>query len=409
MGPRTTDEDKVFSTRRTLISSPSQSYVVLKRFDTVVKNGILVDPGTGSQSRADVGVKNGVIEEVTKEISEREASMTIDAKGKMVLPGLVDLHVHVFEGVSHYGINADQYCLKSGATTVLDAGSAGADTFHGFRKYVIDVSETRIFAMLNISSMGMISPVVGELEEIRFADVQKAVRVCEKNRDVIMGIKVRLSKHLVGNNGLLPLTKAKEASEATGRPIMVHVGDTPGPLGEILNEMRKGDVLTHCFTGLAHGILDSRGEVITEARSAVERGVILDVGHGQGSFSFEIARKALEQGVEPKTISSDLHTYNINGPVFDLLTTASKFIHLGLPMNHVLEKVTSIPAAFLGLQDKVGTVRAGAFADLVLVGLERGEFLFEDSYKNKETAKERMRPLMVMKGGKVRYDQRLSA
>lgn len=374
-----------------------------------MKNGIVTDPSTASQSRADIGVRNGVIEEVTKEISEREASLTIDAKGKMVLPGLVDLHVHVFEGVSHYGINADQYCLKSGATTVLDAGSAGADTFYGFRRYVVDVSETRIFAMLNISSMGMISPVVGELEEIRFADVQKAVRVCEKNRDVIMGIKVRLSKHLVGNNGLLPLKKAKEASEATGRPVMVHVGDTPGPLGEILNEMGKGDVLTHCFTGLPNGIIDSRGEVIAEARSAVERGVILDVGHGQGSFSFEIARKAIQQGVEPKTISSDLHTYNINGPVFDLFTTASKFMHLGLPMNRVLEKITSIPATFLGLQDQVGTVRTGAFADLVLVELERGEFLFEDSYKNKETAKERMRPLMVMKGGKVRYDRLSSA
>ncbi len=386
-----------------------QSPVELKRFDTVVKNGLVIDPSAGSQSRADVGVKGGVIEEVGKEISEREASSTVDAKGKIILPGLVDLHVHVFEGVSHYGINADQYCLKSGATTVLDAGSAGADTFHGFRRYVIDVSETRIFAMLNISSMGMISPVVGELEEIRFADVQKAVSVCEKNRDVIMGIKVRLSKHLVGNNGLLPLKKAKEAAEATGRPIMVHVGDTPGPLGEILDQMRKGDVLTHCFTGLPNGILDSRGEVITEARGAVERGVILDVGHGQGSFSFGIARKALEQGVEPKTISSDLHTYNINGPVFDLLTTASKFMHLGMPMKHVLEKITSIPATFLGQQDKVGTVRAGAFADLVLVELERGEFLFEDSYKNKETAKERLRPLMVMKGGKVRYDRLSSA
>ena len=215
--------------------APRPVPIELKRFDTVVKNGIVIDPSTASQSRADIGVRNGVIEEVTKEISEQEASLTIDAKGKMVLPGLVDLHVHVFEGVSHYGINADQYCLKSGATTVLDAGSAGADTFYGFRRYVIDVSETRIFAMLNISSMGMISPVVGELEEIRFADVQKAVRVCEKNRDVIMGIKVRLSKHLVGNNGLLPLKKAKEASEATGRPVMVHVGDTPGPLGEILN------------------------------------------------------------------------------------------------------------------------------------------------------------------------------
>jgi dihydroorotase len=375
----------------------------------VVKNGLVIDPSRGSQSRADIGIKNGVIEEVKKGIPESDAISTIEAKGKMVLPGLVDLHVHVFEGVSHYGINADQYCLKSGATTVMDAGSAGADTFQGFRRYVIDVSETRIFAMLNISSSGMISPVVGELEDIRQADVQKAVRVCEKNKDVIMGIKVRLSKHLVGANGVVPLKRAKEASEATGRPIMVHIGDTPGPLGEILNKMRKGDILTHCFTGLPHGIVDSRGDVIPEARSAVERGVIFDVGHGQGSFSFGIAKKALEQGVEPRTISSDLHTYNINGPVFDLLTTASKFMHLGLSMNHVLEKVTTIPATFLGLQDKIGTVKTGAFADILVVELERGEFPLVDSYGNKESAKERLKLLMVMKGGKVHHNRLSSA
>ncbi len=172
----------------------------------------MVDPLQGMHEVTDVALKEGLVAKVERGLSEDDAVEVVDATDKIVCPGFVDLHVHVYEGVSHYGINADEHCLKMGSTTVLDAGSAGADTFMGFRKYVIEVSETRIFAMLNISSLGMISPAVGELEDIRYADVQKAVRVCEKNKDVIMGIKVRLSREMVGNNGLQPLMKAKEAA-----------------------------------------------------------------------------------------------------------------------------------------------------------------------------------------------------
>jgi len=373
----------------------------LKAYDTIIHEGMMIDPLQGMHEVTDVAIKDGMVAKVGRGLSEDDAVEVIDATDKIVCPGFVDLHVHVYEGVSHYGINADEHCLKMGSTTVLDAGSAGADTFMGFRKYVIEVSETRIFAMLNISSLGMISPVIGELEDIRYADVQKAVKVCEKNKDVIMGIKVRLSREMVGNNGLQPLMKAKEAAEAVGRPIMVHIGDTPSPLREILIELRQGDILTHCFTGLPNGIIDKDGEVIPEAREAMKRGVIFDVGHGQGSFSFDIARNALQQGVEPNTISSDLHSYNVNGPVFDLATTASKFIHLGLPIDGVIAKITCIPADFLGLQGTIGTLRTGANADLVVLREESGNFVLEDSYGRKENTNHRLNPIMIMKGGHV--------
>jgi dihydroorotase len=364
---------------------------------------MLIDPLQEIHEVTDVAIKNGVVAKVGRGLSEDQAVKVVDATGKIVCPGFIDLHVHVYEGVSHYGISVDEHCLKMGSTTVLDAGSAGADTFMGFRKYVIEVSETRIFAMLNISSLGMISPIIGELEDIRYADVQKAVKICEKNKGVIMGIKVRLSREVVGNNGLQPLMKAKEAAEAVGRPIMVHIGDTPTPLREILVELRKGDILTHCFTGLPNGIIGKDGNVIPEAREAMKRGVIFDVGHGKGSFSFDVARNSLQQGIEPNTISSDLHSYNVNGPVFDLATTASKFIHLGLPIENVIAKITRIPGNFLGLLGTIGTLKMGAIADLVVLTKETGDFVLEDSYGKKENTNQKLKPTMVMKGGRVIY------
>ena len=361
------------------------------------------------EDKVDLAIKDGVVTESAKGISEDAANKTIDARGRLVSPGFVDIHVHVFPGVSHYGIDADTYCLKKGTTTVLDAGSSGADTFEGFRRYVVDVSQTRIKALLNISGTGMISPVVGELEDIRNADPQRAIDVCEKNRDVIIGIKVRLSRHLTGKNAMAALENALTASDVLKMPMMVHVGELPpgepaAPIAEILAKMRKGDALTHCFTGLANGILGPDGTVIPEAKDAMRRGVNFDVGHGQGSFSFKVAREAMSQGVEPNTISSDLHRYNTEGPVFDLATTASKFLNLGMPLSKVISKITSVPAEFLGLAGKVGTLRDGALADVVICDEEEGEFVLEDTVGVKEVGRRLLRPVCIIKGGRVVID-----
>ena len=279
-------------------------------YDLLIKDGTIVDPYQKLHEKRDIAICHGLIDSMKKEISADQAKETINAMGHIVTPGLVDLHVHVYPGVSHYGIDPDPYSLTQGVTTVLDAGSAGADTFAGFRRYVMDVSATRIYALLNISRLGMISLGVGELEDIRYANVERAIEVIERNRDVIQGVKVRMAKFVVGKNGMRPLLAAKRVSEAVKMPMMVHVGNTPMPLADILAELRRGDILTHCFHGSEQGILDDQGNILDAVREAVTKGINLDVGHGRGSFSFDVAEKALAQGVSPQTISSDLHHYN---------------------------------------------------------------------------------------------------
>jgi len=360
-----------------------------------------LDPSQGLHGERDVAITRGMVEAVEKDISPDQASEMIDASGLIVTPGLIDIHVHVYPGVSHYGIDADAHSLAQGVTTVLDAGSSGADTFEGFRRYVVDVSATRIYALLNISSMGMISPVVGELEDIRFADVEKAIEVIERNRDIIQGVKVRMSRNLIGNNGIQPLLLAKRVAEAVKMPMMVHPGNTPMPLTDILAEMRDKDILTHCFHGLKHGVLDDNGHVLDEVREAVKRGVVLDVGHGRGSFSFDVAERALAQGVEPKTISSDLHHYNVFGPVYSLATTVSKFLYLGLSLDEALAKVTATPARLLGIDKQLGILRPGSIGDVSVFELREGSFPLEDTMKKVVTGKSLLEPAAVVKGGRV--------
>jgi len=369
-------------------------------YDLIVKGGTVVDPSQNLHGPRDVAVRERTIEAVEKEISPDQGHEVLDASGHIVTPGLIDLHVHVYPGVSHYGIDADTHCLAHGVTTVVDAGSSGADTFEGFRRYIIDVSATRIFAFLNISSVGMVSPRVGELEDLRFADVERAVETIERNRDVIQGVKVRLSKSLVGENGLEPLKLALRAAQAVKMPVMVHPGNTPRPLSEILAMLRDRDVLTHCFHGSKYGILDEKGDVLETSRDAIRRGVVFDVGHGRGSFSFDIAQKALSQGVVPETISSDLHHYNVFGPVYSLSLTASKFLHLGLTLDETLAKVTSTPAKLLGIEKELGNLRRGSLADIAVFKLKEGSFMFEDSMGKTVVGKQLLEPAAVVKDGR---------
>jgi len=373
-------------------------------YELLIKGGTLIDPAQSVHALRDVAFSQGKVAAVAGDIPRTEAAAVVDAAGRLVTPGMIDLHVHIFEGVSHYGIPPDPTCLARGATTVVDAGSAGADTFLGFRKYVIDVSATRIFARLNISSMGMISAEVGELDDIKWANVSKALQTIEKHRDVILGVKVRLTREsLVGERaGLEPLYRAREAADAACLPIMVHPqGAWCQSLDEVLAVMRKGDILTHCFHGLSHGILDEDSKVRRSVWEARERGVVFDVGHGQGSFHWDVCAAALAQGFPPATISSDLHIYNVNGPVFDLATTVSKFLHLGLSLDDAVAKVTAAPAQVIGLSGRLGTLSLGACGDAVVFDLLEGSFPLVDSHRQTRLARQRLEPRVVIKGGKV--------
>ena len=378
-------------------------------YDLLIRGGTLVDPAAGLSDVRDVGFAAGRVAAVGEPLEGGGAREVIDATGCVVTPGLIDLHVHVFPGVSHYGIEPDPTCLARGATTVVDAGSAGSDIFPGFRKYVIDVSETRILAQMNISSQGMLTEEIGEFEIPEYADVDKACRMIERHRDVVLGVKVRLTRHTIVSerSGMLPLHRAREAADAAGLPIMVHPQDAwCNSIDDILRVMKKGDILTHCYHDFPCGILDGEGRVRDSVQEAIAEGIVFDVGHGAGSFSWEVVEKALSQDVLPTTISSDLHIYNVNGPVYDLASVVTKFLHLGLPLDDAISRVTSVPAGIVGMEREVGTLAKGAFGDAVVFELRDGDFRLEDSRGVVRRGRRNLVPVTVVKGGRVYASRR---
>ncbi len=374
-------------------------------YDLLVKGGKLVDPSQGLSAVRDVAISGDKVARIAAGIPANQARHVLDAAGKIVTPGLIDIHVHVYDGVAPLGIPADPSCIAKGVTTAVDAGSAGAHTFPGLRKYVINVADTRVFALLNISVVGQSTLSQenpwGELLDLRYANPKLAVKTIERNRDVILGMKVRLTRNIAGDHDLKALSLAREAADAVNLPLMVHIGGSHSPLPDILAMLKKGDVITHSFRGGEGGILNDRGRVMPEVHRTIARGVSLDIGHGAGSFSFDTAEKALAQDVLPGTISSDVHQFNVNGPVFDLATTLSKFMHLGLTLEQVIERVTKNPSQLFGRLNGLGTLRQGAEADVAVFSLDEGDFEFVDALGAKRTGHRKLRPVATVKAGKI--------
>jgi dihydroorotase len=249
----------------------------------------------------------------------------------------------------------------------------------------------------------MLNPDVGELADIRFASVPRAIAMLEQHRDVLLGVKVRLTKGSIVSEsaGFRPLHLAREAADAVGLPIMVHPQDAwCDSLDDILTVMRRGDILTHCFHGSRCGILDEHGKVRETVLEAMARGVVFDVGHGAGSFNWQVAEQALAQGVLPQTISSDLHHYNVNGPVYDLATTVSKFLHLGLSLDEALRRVTATPAQVIHMAEQIGTLAVGAWGDAVVFAQQTGPFDLVDSHGQVRTGATRLTPTIVVRAGR---------
>ena len=377
--------------------------------EVLIRGGRVVDPSQGLNGRYDVGIRSGKIAEVAQVIDPEGWREVIEAGGRIVTPGLIDLHAHAFEGVSHYGINADKYCLSRGSTTILDPGSAGAQTFPGFRKYVIEVQSTRIRTFLNISATGMVTNLRGELEDLEHANVNRAIETIEQHRDLIFGVKVRAGRGQSGPNDLIAVERALEVAEAFGLPIMMHITSTVTPIDDLLGLLRPGDLLTHSFRrsgtpeSANDGILTSEGILRTSAREALERGVLFDVGHGQASFSFDTMEMAMRQGVLPSTISSDVHTYNVGeeGPAYDLATTMSKFLYLGLSLEEAVRRTTVTPAAAIGWDVEIGTLRVGAEGDVAIFEMLTGEHRFVDAFGGVRIGSEKLVPWRTIKGGRT--------
>ena len=369
--------------------------------------GHVLDPGHNLSAVATISIDGSQITGIRQAPGGQQAlagqdRRTVDLTGMLVTPGLVDLHAHLYPGVSHYGIEPDKHCLGRGVTTAVDAGSAGAQTFPGLRRYVIERSSTRILAFLNIAVEGMISSLVGELEDIRWASPEQAIVRAKQNPDLVIGIKVRLGHQMVGDDPQPALLLARQAAHALGLPLMVHVIDMRPGLAWLLPQLSRGDIVTHCFHGNEGGILGAGGRVLPEAIRARERGVLFDVGHGVGSFAYRVARSAIAQGFPPDTISSDLHAHNAGGPVFDQATTLSKLLHVGMGLDEVISATTSTPAAAIGKDGKIGAVAAGREADLSVFELRSGRWALPDAAGETEVVERLLVPRLVVKAGQVR-------
>ena len=370
-------------------------------YDLVIQNGSVIDPSQGLSKQLDVAVSGGQIVAVEESLSTADANEVIDAGGLLVVPGLVDLHVHVFSGVAELAIDADPACVERGTTTVVDAGSAGSNTIDAFVQHKISESVTRTLAFLNISGMGQLDLEIGELEDLRWARVDRAVDAGRRHAGHVVGIKVRLSAELAGPNAAAGLDRSIEAAEQLGLPVMIHIGNTDDELATYLDKLRPGDIVTHSFTGRPPGILDANGSVIEEAVDARARGVLFDVGHGAGSFSFAVAEQAAEDGFFPDTISSDLHRLNVGGPVFDLATTLSKYLYLGHSTDDVIAMATARPAAAIGWDDRVGTLQVGRDADIAILRMEEGPVTLVDALGEERTGRALLRPEATIRAGMV--------
>lgn len=364
-------------------------------FDILVAGGHVVDPASGTDALRDIGITGGRIVDVAAGLDAGDASRVIDARGKLVTPGLIDSHVHVYDGVAQVGIQAEAVGLARGVTTLIDGGSAGATTFAGFREYVVRPSRTRVYSLLNISKPGMTVP--HELADLSWVDPEAAVRTVEANRDVIVGLKVRMLSDIPGGGDLEVMRRTRQAADAANVPIVVHIGGQTSPLERIFALLRPGDVVTHALRRRG-SILQADGAVDPAVAVAQARGVHFDIGHGRGNLDFDTAEAAIGDGFRPTTISSDVHRGNVAGPVFDLPTTMSKFLLLGMSMPEVVDAATRTPAQIFGLP--FGTLAPGSVADVSILEQVEGDYDLIDSTGNRRSTRRRLVPYVTLLEGR---------
>ncbi|MDP6367411.1 MAG: amidohydrolase/deacetylase family metallohydrolase [Nitrospinota bacterium] len=366
--------------------------------DLIIRGGYVVDPSQDLEGTMDIEIRGGRVRRLAPHIEPR-GRPTMNARGRIVTPGLVDLHCHFFEGLSHYGVNLEASMLTRGVTAAVDTGSAGSQTFSTFRSGFLEPARMITRAFLNISAGGLLIDDLGENIDMRALRVDDAVECYRANRDLLLGMKVRLSRRVVERSGGKPLDAALDASRALKVPLMVHVGDTPDSLPKILKKLRPGDVLTHAFHGSGESILDRRGRVRRAVWEARDRGILLDVAHGRASFSFDTLEAAMAQGLMPGNLSTDLHTHCINGPVYDFPNLLSKFIALGFPLTEVIRLSTQTAAAWLGMEGEIGTLRPGARGDVAVFRSREGRFVFTDSEGARRRGSRMLEATRVVLGG----------
>jgi dihydroorotase len=379
------------------------------QYDLLLTGGEVIDPGAGLRGVMDVGIAGGKIVAVAPSLPVNQARQTISAKGRLVMPGLVDMHAHVLVNGHDMGEHTDRYCRASGVTTLCDAGSTGSSNFAALRSVLDNHVHTRVRAFVNLSAIGITGTSRGgELSHFPYADPEGCARIIKENPDLTIGVKLRFGPNLVWEYSAEPVKLARRAADmAGGVPMMMHITDSPVPLPDLIEHMKPGDIVTHCYHGRNHGIMGQEKQfVLKEVVEAQRAGIIFDCAHGRNHFNFRMIEKALDQGFLPDTISTDLTmTTATQGPVWDLPTTMTKLLHFGMPLEELVRRATTNPARIMGYEGTVGTLKPGANADVSVFELRDGHFDLRDSDNNTIVAKRRLLAQLTVKDGRVWYER----
>jgi dihydroorotase len=380
--------------------------------DLLIQGGQVMDPGQGLKGQFDIAVAQGKITRIAQHIDPREADRVVDVSGKVVVPGLIDLHAHVYAGVRTVGVNEnclmpDLAGVQSGVTTVLDPGSGGCYNFSGFTRFLVPASRTRIFALINIARNGLFG--MPEITQRADIDLEGTIKCVEQNKPTVLGVKLRMAGPVLDIFGIEAAKLAKRAARETGTKLMVHIGDsregkphanrlTQQLLAEV---MEPGDIITHLCTHHTGGVMRQDGTVIPELLDAMKAGVILDPAHGRNNFKFDIARRQLDQGVVPDTISTDIGLTNWKATVHSMSETMSKFLAVGLSLEEVILRTTANPAKALGMADTLGALAVGREADVSVLDVVDGDWEFTDSSGAHFTGTQAIIPVVTIRAGEV--------
>ena len=373
-------------------------------YDILIKGGRAIDPAQNIDGTMDVAINKDRIAAVSRDIPPQEGKQVIDAKGKIVTPGLIDAHVHVFDSIMPIALEPDVAGVKHAVTTVVDGGSAGVATFAAFPKHIFPTTQTRVFCFLHLCSYGLVpEPELKDWDEIN-PDAMAAT--IEANRSVIKGVKLRLVGKLVASAGIEVVKTAKKIAGQFRLPIMVHIGDTdkqvPASLTqECLSVMEAGDILAHMYTGNQGSALRPDGTIVPELKAAMKRGVILDPATGRNNFSFVVARKCLAEGILPTIISTDLNHRCLKDRTFSLPVNMSKFMALGLDLKQVVAMTTINPARAIHEEARIGSLKPGMTADVSILELKSGAWTLIDSPGETMKTDKMLMPVTAVKDGKV--------